>query len=145
VDHVPPVATPVAPASQLPLGKGKEVVVEEQPPAPSTFAAALPTSGVLADPASTGTASSSLSLETVVIPGLDLDHSVGITSPNSALEASEVFSSPAVSPGDDVMEHDGTEDFFLDLPELEEPVASSDSSKKRKIEEGDEFSSPFLP
>ena len=145
MEPVPPVAAPVAPDSQLPLGKGKEVVVKEQPPAPSFLTAALPTPVVLPAQAATGTASSSLTLETVVLPGLDLDPSAGVTSPNSVMEAYEVFSSPAVSPGDDVMEHDGTEDFFLDLPDLDEPVASFDSSKKRKIEEGDEFSSPFLP
>jgi len=130
VESVPPVAAPVAPDSQLPFGKGKEVVVKEQPLAPSFFAATLPTPVVQPDQAAMGTASSSLTLETVFLPGLDLGPTMGVTSPNYVMDASEVFSSPAVSPGDNAMEHDGTEDFFLDLADLDEPVASSDSSKK---------------
>jgi len=118
--------------------------VAEQSPAPF-LAADNPSPVVLPNPAVMSNASSSVTMATVVLPGLDLDPSGGVLSPNSALEASEVFSSPAVSPGDDVMEYDGTEDYFLDLPDLDEPVASSDSSKKRKLEEGEEFSSPFLP
>ena len=144
VEPVSPVAASGPQKSQLPLGKGKEVEVAEQSPAPF-LAADNPSPVVLPNPAVMSNASSSVTMATVVLPGLDLDPSGGVLSPNSALEASEVFSSPAVSPGDDVMEYDGTEDYFLDLPDLDEPVASSDSSKKRKLEEGEEFSSPFLP
>ena len=43
------------------------------------------------------------------------------------------------------MDDDGNGDFFLELADLDEPVTSFDSSKKRKIEEGGEFSSPFFP
>jgi len=42
------------------------------------------------------------------------------------------------------MEQDGDEDFFLDLDEMEDPAISSDSVKKRKIEDGEECSSRYL-
>ena len=82
----------------------------------------------------------------MLLLGLDLGSpAVDGTSPNSVVDVSDVFSSPAVTPGDDAMEHDGIEDFFLELADLEELVVSSDSLKKRKLKEGDEFSSPFFP
>jgi len=61
------------------------------------------------------------------------------------MDAFEVFSSPAGTPGEVIMEDDGNDDFFRQLADLDEPMASSDSSKKRKLEEGDELSSPFFP
>jgi len=42
------------------------------------------------------------------------------------------------------MDQDGDEDFFLDLEELPGSAISTDSSKKRKIEEGEECSSRFV-
>ena len=39
------------------------------------------------------------------------------------------------------MDQDGEDDFFLELDDLDEPVMSTESSKKRKLEEGEEFSS----
>jgi len=68
-------------------------------------------------------------------------------SPTSPLQATEVFSSPSsISPSihpsaDDLMDQDGDEDFFFDLEELADPAISTDSSKKRKIEDGEECSS----
>lgn len=69
------------------------------------------------------------------------------SSPSSPLQATEVFSSPSLDPltesqGDDhAMDHDGEDDFFLELDDLDEPMMSTESSKKRKVEEGEEFSS----
>ncbi|KAJ8424070.1 hypothetical protein Cgig2_017672 [Carnegiea gigantea] len=71
------------------------------------------------------------------------------SSPSSPLHATEVFSSPSLEPftdpqgEDNAMDHDGKDDFFLELDDLGEPVMSTESSKKRKIEEGEEFSSHF--
>ena len=59
-----------------------------------------------------------------------------MASPTSPLQATEVFSSPSI--------HDGNEDFFLDLDEMEDPAISTDSAKKRKIEDGEECSSCYL-
>lgn len=42
---------------------------------------------------------------------------------------------------DDTMDHDGEEDIFLDLEDLHDPAISAYSSKKRKLEEGEEASS----
>ena len=147
VEPVPLLSAPVAPDSQPSFGKGKDqVVVEQQPLATTSFVAALSIPAFLPAQAATGAASSSRTLETVVLLGLDVGSpAVDGTSPNSVVDVSDVFSSPAVTPGDDAMEHDGIEDFFLEFADLEELVVSSDSLKKRKLEEGDEFSSPFLP
>jgi len=38
-------------------------------------------------------------------------------------------------------DHDWEDDIFLDLDDLNDPAFSGDSSKKRKLEEGDESSS----
>ena len=71
-------------------------------------------------------------------------------SPISPLQATEVFSSPSTaSPSihpsaEDLMEHDGEDDFFLALAEMDDPAISSDSAKKRKIEDGEECSSRFV-
>jgi len=90
---------------------------------------------------------SSLPKPTVVLPFQDLTSTpLAAPSPTSMLSAFEVFSSPAVTPDDiDCMAHDGPKAFFLELADLDEPVASTDSSKKRKLEEGEEFSSVFFP
>ena len=42
------------------------------------------------------------------------------------------------------MEHDGSEDSFLKLADLDTLVESTNSSKKRKLEEWEEFSFPFI-
>ena len=82
----------------------------------------------------------------MVLPELDPGSlALAAASPTSVVDASDVFSSPAGTPGDVLMEDDGNDNFFLQLADLDEPVASSNSLKKRKIEEGDEFSSPFFP
>jgi len=39
------------------------------------------------------------------------------------------------------MEQDGTDDFFLELDDLYNPAISTNSTKKRKIEEGEDCSS----
>jgi len=68
-------------------------------------------------------------------------------SPTSLLQATEVLSSPSNdTPSDhfsaeEFMDQDGTDDFFLDLDDLHDPAISSDSPKKRKLEEGEECSS----
>ena len=69
------------------------------------------------------------------------------SSPSSLFQAIELFSSPSLDPftkqqgEDNAMDHDGEDDFFLELDDLDEPGVSTESSKKRKIEEGEEFSS----
>jgi len=66
-----------------------------------------------------------------------------IPSPTSVLSAADVFSSPVASPGGSgAMELDDSEAFFRELEDLEGPVGSTDSTKKQKLEEGEEFSSP---
>ena len=92
-----------------------------------------------------------LGLEPVVVPSPSHTRPVVIglpsASPTSPLQATEVLSSPSnITPSDhfsaeDFMDQDGTEDFFLDLDDLNEPAVSSDSVKKRKLEEGEECSS----
>ena len=83
-------------------------------------------------------------------PPLPVGEISAVHSPTSPLQATEVFSSPSnVSPsihpsGEDLMEQDGDDDFFLDLDEMEDPAISSDSVKKRKIEDGEECSSRYL-
>jgi len=65
----------------------------------------------------------------------------------SPLQATEVLSSPtndtpsAHFSAEDFMEQDGSDDFFLDLDDMHDPAISSDSTKKRKLEEGEECSS----
>ena len=83
----------------------------------------------------------------MVLPFPDITSSTQVgPSPTSMLSASEIFSSFAATPrDDDCMEHDRTEAFFPELADLEAPVVSTNSSKKRKLEEGEEFSSPFIP
>jgi len=51
--------------------------------------------------------------------------------------ASEVFSSLGATLGeDDCMKHDSNEDFYLELTNLDEQMASTDSSKKRNLRSG---------
>ena len=129
--HFTPGASPV---NHLDKGKGKLVsepsVGVDLPPVcgqaePVSAPAAAPEpSEVLPDPSPTASP-------------------LPLPSPTSVLSAAEVFSSPAASPGGSrAMELDDSEDFFRDLEDLEGPVGSTDSSKKRKLEEGEEFSSP---
>ena len=72
---------------------------------------------------------------------------IPMASPSSPLQATEVFSSRYnVTPlehhtAEDFMEHDGDEDFFLEHDDLDDPTISTESVKKRKIEEGEECSS----
>ena len=67
-----------------------------------------------------------------------------IPSPISVLSAAKVFSSPVITPGvSGDMDLDGSDEFFLQLADLDAPVGSTDSTKKRKLEEGEEFSSSF--
>jgi len=67
-------------------------------------------------------------------------------SPTSVMCASEVSSYLAATPDDDdCMENEGTKAFFLELADLDAPVAFTNSSKKTKLEKGEEFSSPFFP
>jgi len=64
--------------------------------------------------------------------------------PTSVLSAAEVFSSPVATPGvSGDMELDGSDEFFLELADLDAPVGFTDSTKKRKLEEGEEFFSSF--
>jgi len=41
------------------------------------------------------------------------------------------------------MNYDGKEDFFLEQDDLKEHAMSTESSKKRKVEEGKKYSSLF--
>jgi len=123
------------PVNHLDKGKGKLVsdpsvgaylppVCGQAEPVLASSAAPKPTE-VLPDPSSTASP-------------------LPVPSPTSVLSAAEVFSSPAASPrGSGAMELDDSEAFFRDLEDLEGPVGSTDSSKKRKLEEGEEFSSPY--
>jgi len=133
--------------SQLSHGKGKSpLCVEEQFLHPPCLPSAAPCQAPRAAHSDPGEASSSRTQATVVLPDLDPASSALVAaSPSSVLEASEVFSSPAGTPGEVLMEDDGHDDFFRQLADLDEPMASTDSMKKRKFEEGDECSSPFSP
>ena len=65
-----------------------------------------------------------------------------VSSPISMLQAAVVFSSPnELHEGGENMDNDGVKEYFLKLDDLDDPVISTDSSKKRKIEDGEEYSS----
>uniref|UniRef100_A0A7C9D9V6 Uncharacterized protein n=1 Tax=Opuntia streptacantha TaxID=393608 RepID=A0A7C9D9V6_OPUST len=53
--------------------------------------------------------------------------------PNDEADSSALFTT--------VMDHDGDDEIFMDLEDLIDPAISSESSKKRKLEDGDEASS----
>ena len=138
---------PLNPDSQASHGKGKApLFVEEQPLAPPVIPTVPSCPTHKAAQSASGEASSSRTLVTMVLPKLEQDSlALAAASPSSVLDASKVFSSPAGTPGEVIMEDDGNDDFFRQLADLDEPMASSNSSKKRKLEEGDELSSPFFP
>jgi len=124
----------------LSKGKGKLVPEEEPSKTPAILSPSSPAKTVLVGPE---VATSSRPVDIEMIPSLDpASPAAAITSPTSVLYASELLSSPVAPPGDDNgMEHEA---FYLELVDLDEPVACSDSSKKRKHEDGEEFSSPFF-
>jgi len=128
--HLPPAAPSVHP---LDKGKGK---LGSDPSAGSELPSGCGQSGPVLVP-------SAAPEPTEVLPEPSSDASpIPMPSPASVLCAAEAFSSPAASPGGSGdMEMDDSEDFFRDLEDLEGPVDSTDSSKKRKLEEGEEFSS----
>jgi len=144
VAHAPPLANQDPQHSH---GKGKSpIVIEKQSLVPPVLPVAPPCQAPRALQTESGEASSSRTLATVVLPELDPGrNAVVAASPNSVMDASEVFSSPMGTPGEVLMEDDGNDDFFRQLADLDEPMASTDSLKKRKFDEGDECSSPFSP
>ena len=69
-----------------------------------------------------------------------------IPSPMFVLCTNDLFCSP-VHPcdGEDDMEQDGDEDYFLELDDLVDSMVFTESLKKRKLEEGEECSSRCPP
>jgi len=68
--------------------------------------------------------------------------SLSVSSPTSVLCANDAFSSPLPHcEGEDAMDQDRDEDYFLEPDDLVYSVVSNESSKKRKLEEGEECSS----
>ena len=138
-----PLHPPLASQSLASKGKGKEVLGGEP-----SFANVLPPADLVPHSLSLEDAAIEVApfaaLEpTMVLPFLESTSSPpAALSPISVLSASEVFSSPAATPGEvDGMEHDRSKDFFIELADLDAPMGSTDSSKKRKLEEG----LPFHP
>jgi len=70
-----------------------------------------------------------------------------VVNPTSPLQTTKIFSSPSHEPllehqgGQELMDHDRDEDFFLGLDNLEDLDVSTESSRKSKFEKGDECSS----
>ena len=88
-------------------------------------------------------AGSSLPFPTVVLPlTTTTSQSTPVLSPTFVLCVVATFSSP-VSHGEAVeaMNQDGDEDYFLELDDLVDSMVSTESSRKRKLEEGEECSS----
>ena len=157
-----PVNSPTAPANPLPPketspalnDKGKAVLVDEN----CKHSVTLPGFGPSLVPPCSPVVAPTFR-PTAITPGLGPAVApspspispmvVGLpcASPTSLLQATEVLSSPSNdTPSDhfsaeEFMDQDGTDDFFLDLDDLHDPAISSDSAKKRKLEEGQECSS----
>ena len=144
VEPSSPIRSPLAAHPLSPLGKGKEKL-DCEPSVADLLPDTLAPSGSALGPLENKSSSSAGPTPIVVLPVLNCTtYPPVIPSPTSVLSAAEVFSSPVTTPGvSGDMDLDGSNEFFLKLADLDAHVGSTDSTKKRKLEEGEEFSSSF--
>ena len=129
-------------------GKGKNKVVDSD----FEFAGGAPVTDSLCPPLpkvvqTNQRLTSPLASPAVLLPIAEASSpSIPVSSPTSVLCANDVLAALG-HPGDGEadMDQDGDEDYFLELGDLVDYVVSTESSKKRKLKEGDECSSRGPP